>query len=288
MLRTFPLAPALAGAARSWQGGTGVPARAASTVLLLRDGPPAGVDAGPEVFVLRRAATMAFAPRMHVFPGGGVDERDADPSVPWLGPDPGWWAAALGTGVDEARELVCAAVRELFEECGVLLAGRPGDADVVADLGDPRWEADRQALLDRSLALTELLGRRGLVLRSDLLRPWAHWTTPVFEPRRYDTRFFVAAMPAGQRARDVGGEADHVAWLGARAAVDGHREGRLAMLPPTLVALEEVAAHRDVASVLAARRRLRRVMPWLAGEAMQIDLDGVGGGDVGPGQDGDA
>ena len=287
MLRTFPLAPALAEAARAWPGDAAVQPRAASTVLLLRDG-PAAADVDPEVFVLRRAPTMAFAPRMHVFPGGGVDPRDADPSVPWLGPDPAWWAGELGSGLDKARELVCAAVRELSEECGVLLAGRPGDADVVADLGDPQWEADRQALLDRSLALSELLGRRGLVLRSDLLRPWAHWTTPVFEPRRYDTRFFVAAMPTGQRARDVGGEADHVAWVGARAAVEGHREGRLAMLAPTLVALEEVAAHPAVASVLAAPRRLRRVMPWLTGEELQVDLDGLGGGDAGPGQGGDA
>ncbi len=287
MLRTFPLAPALAEAARAWPADAAVRSRAASTVLLLRDG-VAVADVGPEVFVLRRAPTMAFAPRMHVFPGGGVDPRDADPTVPWLGPDAAWWAGELGSGLDEARELVCAAVRELFEECGVLLAGRPGDVDVVADLGDPQWEADRQSLLDRSLALSELLGRRGLVLRTDLLRPWAHWTTPVFEPRRYDTRFFVAAMPTGQRARDVGGEADQVAWVGAREAVEGHRAGRLAMLPPTLVALEEVAAHGSVASVLAAPRRLRRVMPWITGEGLHVDLDGLGGGDAGPGQGGDA
>jgi len=281
VLRTFALSPSLAEAARAWPGGDAVQPRAASTVLLLRDPDDGHGDGGPQVFVLRRTATMAFAPRMHVFPGGGVDARDADPRVPWVGPDPRWWAAALGAGEAEASELVCAAVRELFEECGVMLAG-PDAASVVPDLGDPQWEADRQALLDRSLALTELLGRRELVLRGDLLRPWSHWITPEIEPRRYDTRFFVAALPAGQRARHVGGEADEAAWIGARAAVRGHREGRLAMLPPTLVALEEVAAHDDVASVLAAPRRVRRVMPWLDGDAMRVDLDGVGGGEVGP------
>ena len=281
MLRDFDIDPILAELAHDWpaaSGGVAVTPRASATVLLLRDSAE-----GVEVFVLRRVASMAFAPRMHVFPGGGVDPRDADPDLPWAGPGPAVWAAALGGAESQASELVCAAVRELFEECGVVLAG-PDGARVVGDLDDPGWEADRQALLDRSLAMSGLLQRRELVLRSDLLRPWAHWTTPVFEPRRYDTRFFVAAMPVGQDARHVGGEADHAAWIGARAAVEGHRSGRLAMLPPTLVALEEVAAHPDVASVMAVPRQLRRVMPWLAGEHMRIDLDGVGGGEPGPGQ----
>ena len=281
MLRDFTINPILADRARAWQQEPGtevVQPRASATVLLMRDSAE-----GVEVFVLRRAASMAFAPRMHVFPGGGVDPRDADPDLPWSGPSPTDWAAVLGGGEAEASELVCAAVRELFEECGVVLAG-PDGARVVDDLDAPGWEVDRLALLDRSLALSGLLQRRALVLRSDLLRPWAHWTTPAFEPRRYDTRFFVAAMPAGQHARDVGGEADHAAWIGARAAVEGHRAGRLAMLPPTLVALEEVADHPDVASVLAAPRELRRVMPWLVGEHMRIDLDGVGGGEPGPDQ----
>jgi len=281
VLRDFTINPILADRARAWQQEPGtevVQPRASATVLLMRDSAE-----GVEVFVLRRAASMAFAPRMHVFPGGGVDPRDADPDLPWAGPSPADWAAVLGGGEAEASELVCAAVRELFEECGVVLAG-PDGARVVDDLDAPGWEVDRLALLDRSLALSGMLQRRELVLRSDLLRPWAHWTTPVFEPRRYDTRFFVAAMPAGQHARDVGGEADHAAWIGARAAAEGHRAGRLAMLPPTLVALEEVADHPDVASVMAAPREVRRVMPWLAGEHMRIDLDGVGGGEPGPDQ----
>ena len=83
-------------------------------------------------------------------------------------------------------------------------AGRLDDEAVVGDVSGPEWERDRIALLDRSLAMSQLLIRRGLRLRSDLLRPWAHWTTPVFEPRRYDTWFFVAALPSGQLARDVG------------------------------------------------------------------------------------
>jgi 8-oxo-dGTP pyrophosphatase MutT (NUDIX family) len=258
--------------------------------MLLRD----GAD-GLEVFVLRRAATMAFAAQMHAFPGGGVDARDGDLDVPWAGPSPQDWATALASTRAQARELVCAAVRELFEECGVLLAG-PDERTVVTDLSDPSWEQDRQGLLTRTIALSQLLLRRGLVLRSDLLRAWAHWTTPVFEPRRYDTRFFVAALPAGQRARDVGGEADRAGWVGAGAAARQFHAGRLAMLPPTIITLEELAAISDVRSALDATRRLGRAMPWLVQQRrdgaaqgptpdaflLRVDVDGDGGGAPGP------
>lgn len=274
MLRDFGLPTTAAQAGR--QGTSAAKLRPCATVLVLRDG-----REGPEVFLLRRSRSMAFAPGMHVFPGGGVDPRDGDPDLPWAGPDPTAWSALLGAPPAQARELVCAAVRELFEECAVLLAGAD-DERVVADLSGEHWERDRRALSAHSLALRDLLLRRSLVLRSDLLRLWAHWATPVFEPRRYDTRFFVAALPPGQQPRQVGDEADHAAWVGAGAAVAAHREGRLAMLPPTLVALEEIAGYPDVAAVLAAPRRVRRVLPWLHQGALRVDLDGAGGGEPGP------
>ena len=96
-------------------------------------------------------------------------------------------------------------MRETFEEAGVLLAG-PAEGAVVPDVSGDDWEEQRQALLSRDLSLTELLAGRGLVLRSDLLRPFAHWITPPMESRRYDTKFFAAALPAGQEARDVSGK----------------------------------------------------------------------------------
>jgi 8-oxo-dGTP pyrophosphatase MutT (NUDIX family) len=253
--------------------------RPAATVALLRDG-----GQGPEAFLLRRAASMAFAARMHVFPGGGLDPRDGD--APWWGPDPQWWADAMVVDKDRAVALLCAAARELFEESGVLLAG-PDASTVVADLDTDDWECDRQGLLDRSVSFSELLRRRGLVLRSDLLRPWAHWCTPLFEPRRYDTWFFVAALPERQRARHVGGEADHAEWLSARAALIAGARGEVALMPPTQVLLEELATFPDVGSVLRAPRRLARVVPWLAkvrgdGPVIRVDLDGRGGGRPGP------
>jgi 8-oxo-dGTP pyrophosphatase MutT (NUDIX family) len=229
--------------------------RGASTVILLRDSP-----AGLLVYLLRRVSSMKFAPGAYVFPGGSVDRRDGDLAVGWSGPSPAEWGSAFGAAEPLARELVCAAVRETFEESGVLLAGPTEDA-IVPDTSADDWEADRQALLDRSSSLAELLTRRGLVLRSDLLRPWAHWITPEIEERRYDTRFFVAALPEGQRTRDVSTESDRVTWMRPADAAAAARRGEMPMLPPTLVTLAELAAYDSVAAVLAARRTIRPLMP---------------------------
>jgi 8-oxo-dGTP pyrophosphatase MutT (NUDIX family) len=231
--------------------------RDAATVVLLRD----RAD-GVEAYLLRRQPTMAFASGMYVFPGGSVDPRDADRALGWTGPAASAFAAQLNTNEPMARELVCAAVRETFEESGVLLAGPAAD-QVVADTSGDDWEAERLALIDRTLAFSDLLDRRGLVLRADLLRAWGHWITPEFEPRRFDTRFFVAALPAGQRTRDVGGEADLVEWVRPADAVDRCLAGKLAMLPPTVVTLMDLAAFSSVAEVLAAAdgRRIEAIMP---------------------------
>jgi 8-oxo-dGTP pyrophosphatase MutT (NUDIX family) len=229
--------------------------RDASTVILLRDSAE-----GLLVYLLRRVSSMKFAPGAYVFPGGSVDRRDGDLAVAWTGPSAAEWGRAFGATETLARELVCAAVRETFEESGVLLAGPAEDA-IVPDASGDDWEADRQELLDRSQSLAELLARRGLVLRGDLLRPWAHWITPEIEERRYDTRFFVAALPDGQRTRDVSTESDRVTWVRPADAVDAARRGDMLMLPPTLVTLTELAAYDSVKAVLAAVRSVRPRLP---------------------------
>jgi 8-oxo-dGTP pyrophosphatase MutT (NUDIX family) len=229
--------------------------RDAATVMLLR--PDSG---GFEVYMLRRKPSMAFAPGAYVFPGGSVDLRDADEEVAWAGPDVGHWGQVFDAPPELARALVCAAVRETFEESGVLLAG-PSASSVVADTTGEEWEADRQALIDRSLSLAELLARRDLILRSDLLRPWARWITPAIEPRRFDTRFFAAALPPGQRTRDVGGEASAVEWISPAGALDAGRAGRIQLWLPTAMTLAELAEYADVAAVLAASRDVTPLLP---------------------------
>jgi 8-oxo-dGTP pyrophosphatase MutT (NUDIX family) len=231
--------------------------RDAATVMLLRPAVPP--RDGLEVYMLRRKSSMAFAPGAFVFPGGSVDARDADEQVAWAGPDPAAWGQIFDAPPELARALVCAAIRETFEESGVLLAG-PSAESVVADTTAADWEADRHALLDRSLSLAEMLARRGLVLRSDLLRPWSRWITPVIEERRFDARFFAAALPEQQRTRDVGGEAAEVAWVSPDDAIAMGRRKEIVLWPPTAVSLAELAACPDVTAALAPRE-VRPVMP---------------------------
>ena len=242
-------------------------------MVLLRDRP-----GGPEVYLLRRAPSMAFAAGMHVFPGGSVDPRDANRATGWAGPSPSDWGDRLGCDDGLARALVCAAVRETFEESGILLAGLSPD-EVIDDTTGPDWEIDRLALIGRTLSLAEMLSRRDLVLRSDLLRVWGHWITPEFEPRRFDTRFFVAAVPDGQRTRDVGGEADQVVWMPVAAAVARYQSGELPMLPPTAVTLRELSSYDGLATVLATTRDIAPLMPRavIDGDQVRLVLDGPDG-----------
>lgn len=244
--------------------------RPASTVILLRD----TVGVRPEVYLLRRQQTMAFAAGMTVFPGGRVDPTDSSIADSWSGPSPSWFGSRLGCSAEDAAAYVAAAVRETFEESGVLLAG-PSTESVVSDTTGDDWEADRIALESRSLGFADFLHRRGLVLRADLLGVWAHWITPEFEPRRYDTRFFVAALPAGQITRDVTSESDQVTWLDPAAAVQAVEVGELLMLPPTYLCCRDLIPYSAVADVLAAsmQREVRPILPTVRVEGDQAFLE---------------
>ena len=256
------------------EAGRIVPAapRDAATVMLLR--PAAG---GVEVLMLRRVAAMKFAPGAYVFPGGSVDPADYGAEVGWHGPDPAEFGARLGATAEMARALVCAAVRETFEEAGVLLASAPGGGP-LADPAGPSWAADRAALTAGDVTLAELLSRRGLVLRADLLVPWARWITPEGEPRRFDARFFAAALPAGQVATGHAAESDRIAWLRPADAIESARGGQISMLPPTAATLNDFAvassaAGEDaVAAILGRRPVIEPVMPRLVLEDGQAWL----------------
>jgi 8-oxo-dGTP pyrophosphatase MutT (NUDIX family) len=243
MSSDIPLPDWLVERARAFyaSGAAPVNPRRAATVVLLRPRDPDGF----EVYAIRRAATMAFAAGMYAFPGGSVDPRDTEVQPAWAGPSPAEWSTRLDLAEPTARAVVCAAVREVFEESGVLLAG-PSPSDVVGDVSAPDWEAARVALVAREVGFAELLAQRRLVLRSDLLAPWSRWITPEFEPRRFDAYFFLARLPSRQRTRDVGGEASHALWAPPGALLG------LPMLPPTLATLRELCAFDGVDAAMEA------------------------------------
>jgi len=236
------------------QGSTGSPERELTSQA----------SAGIEVLMLRRTAAMRFAPGAYVFPGGSVDEADADPGIAWHGPAPADIGAQLGASPELARALVCAAVRETFEESGVLLASEP-DGPVGVPAGSS-WEADRNALTAGTLTLAELLSRRGLAVRADLLVPWARWITPEAEPRRFDARFFAAALPAGQHATGHHAEADRTEWLRPANAIEAAKDGSISLLPPTAAILNEFASCGGLDDILAQRRKIAAILPMLAAE----------------------
>lgn len=248
------------------------PARDAATVIIARP-----VPAGTEILMLRRPGTMNFAAGAYVFPGGRVDAADADPRIGWYGPPPAEFGAKLGAPADKARALVVAAVRETYEESGVLLAGTPGGEPVIPS--GPEWTADRAALNAGGLSFADLLVRRGLVILADRIIPWARWITPAAESRRYDTRFFAAIAPPGQTADGHLAEADTIAWIAPGAALDAARAGQIVLLPPTAATVGEFAAvDGDLAMFLRQLRAITPIQPHIVaadGEAWLEIPEGV-------------
>lgn len=244
--------------------------RPASTVMLLRDH---GTPESLEIFLMRRHSAMDFVAGVMVFPGGGVDERDrTEKDIAWYGPEPSWWADRLNVDVDLAEALVCAAARETFEESGVLFAGAADDSDILVDDASV-YREQRAALADNSLSFADFLRAEKLVLRADLLRPWANWVTPKEErTRRYDTYFFVGAIPQGQRADGENTESDRAFWSTPQAALDEFAEGRSFLLPPTWSQLDSLNG-RTVTDVLATERKIVAMEPSLSADKGTGDWD---------------
>ncbi|MFP5019291.1 NUDIX hydrolase [Pseudonocardia phyllosphaerae] len=250
---------------------TPVEPRPAATVLLVRDEPGSG---DLQVFLQRRVAGMAFAGGMTVFPGGGVARDDTPDPDRWTGPDPERFGARLGLDAEPAAAVVTAAVRETFEESGVLLAATDGDAPgPVGHLAD-----DRAQLVDHRVSLPWLLAEHDLQLRADLLVPWSRWITPQGQPKRYDTAFLVARVPEGQDADDHTSEAVEARWWRPADALAAYETGDVKLMPPTLRTLQELAEHNDTAAVLdaAESRDISPITPEVRreGKVVTITLPG--------------
>jgi 8-oxo-dGTP pyrophosphatase MutT (NUDIX family) len=237
--------------------------RAASTILLLRDGPT-----GLEVFMVVRHHEIDFASGALVFPGGRMEAADAE-----LARD-----GAFSDRLDEtARALRIAAIREAFEECGVLLARPAGEERFVA--------AERASPLNRSAPFAGLLAREGLVPATDALAPFARWITPAFLPKRFDTHFFLAPAPPDHALAHDGRETVDSVWIAPAQALALNGE-RFKLLFPTERNLWKLARHADAASALAAARAtpVVTVVPELTqvdgGPGLRIPLDAGYGGEA--------
>jgi len=233
---------------------TEVPVKPAATVMLLRD-----TSEGLEVFMLRRTNSAVFAGGMYVFPGGKVDAAD-------------------GEGDEGFR---VAAVRECYEEAGVLLAV-DADGRSVRD-GHPAL-AHRDGVYDGTVDMRALAAAHGLRLHTDALVWMSHWITPKGETtRRFDTRFFMVASPQGQHSHHDDNETVASMWVRPTDALDRFAAGELQLMPPTIANLQFLEPHGNVADAMAAARavgtppcilpRIRMVDGRMAGIAMPGEAD---------------
>ncbi|MCP5056745.1 MAG: NUDIX hydrolase [bacterium] len=230
---------------------SGVVPKAAATVMLVRDG-----DEGVEAFMMERSAFGMFG-GLWVFPGGKVDAADAGPAATALCRGPGSLEANLTLNVPAGGLAYwVAAVRECFEEAGLLLATREDER--LLELRDPavrkRLGADRARLNGGEKgALEDLCAREGLALATDRLAYVAHWITPMDSPNRYDTRFFVALAPEHQEAIHDGHEAVHSEWIRPEDALARNATGELPMISPTLANLKAMCGYASAEALVRAK-----------------------------------
>lgn len=292
-VRLFPVPPYLRGAAESWlEHGDRTPRkpRLASSVVLVRDAPR-----GTETYLTYRRGESPLG--KVAFPGGSIEENDDDASA-WYGPTPAAWAKAMG--IDDprlARRHVVAAIRELFEETGILLAG-PDESTLLEANRGPEWMAARSAIAAGDASFLNQLSRRGLGLRTDLLRPLSNWQTADFALRRFDTRYFAVVQPVGQETSLLEGKGNWGQWRSAAAEIEARATASLGNdigLPDTVgltlgeltvpqveLVLEKLASARGCIAYLASRRPAAVFQPELVqddgGYWLAVRLSGVGEG----------
>lgn len=223
----------------------------AATILMLRDGPD-----GLEVFMVVRHHQIDFASGALVFPGGKADPQDFDPALQerleGADPDP------------DMRAIQASAIREAFEECGILLAREEDAAGPVGATRLAALEPYRQSLHDGSVSIHEFLTRERLVLTCTELVHFAHWVTPAMMPKRFDTHFFLAVAPADHLAVHDGHESVDSVWIRPAEVLEQAKRGERTVIFPTLRNVEKLAEFGSVSEALEATRAgaVVRVEPW--------------------------
>ena len=231
-------------------GEDGTPIKDAATFLQLREH-----DGKLQVFAIRRASTMVFAGGVMAFPGGGVDDVDFV-AIPDSGPSVDEWSARLGVSPERAGAIRTAAVRECFEETGVLLAHSPDNGSVAQQLRDlalgpeqiRQW---RQRLDTHQESLTAFLSKSGLVADSSRLKELSRWITPPGNPRRYDTFFFAIAIADDEGPDGSSAEFDAAGWFEPQEILDQWKKHEIMLLPPTIVSLQSLVDAGSIDNFMA-------------------------------------
>ncbi|WP_026550050.1 NUDIX hydrolase [Arthrobacter sp. Br18] len=273
--RLFPIHPDQVTAARSWvEHGERTPLkpRSASSVVLIRDS-----AVGTETYLSYRRGQSPLG--VVGFPGGSIEESDDDP-VEWFGPTPIVWARALGIEDHNlARRHVLAAIRELFEETGVLLAG-PDASSLVEGTHGREWMKAREAINEGESNFSEILQRRGLGVRTDLIKPLSHWLSPDFAHRRFDTHYFAAAQPVNQEPTILESKGVWGEWRWAAREIERRSTTQLGdevgqpntvgrtlsdlSVPAVEIILEKIGSSRGCIAYLSHKRPVKLYYPQLA------------------------
>jgi 8-oxo-dGTP pyrophosphatase MutT (NUDIX family) len=233
----------------------------AATVMLLRPCQGEGVK-GIEVLLVLRNRKSSFVPGYYVFPGGKIDPEDYEPGIERFirGIDRQNSAALLKDMSQSEKALGAwiAGIRETFEEVGLLIARRKDGSPVAFETeGDRRrFEGYRQALIKGEMKFSSILETENLVLQGDDLHYFSHWITPEQLPLRYDVRFFVTPFPAGQSVSHDGVELTSHVWLQPAEALRNYETGKIGMVLPQIVTLQELSRFKTVEEViLSAEKR---------------------------------
>ena len=233
--------------------------RPATTVLLLRPSQPGDAGSPLEVFMVVRHHQIDSFSGALVFPGGKLEEADGAPSL----------RARCGGAdkIDDAElKFRVAGVREAFEECGVLLARKRGQKALIgaADLKgiEERWRAK---LAKDEASIVDMVEAEDLEIATELMTPYAHWITPTFVPKRFDTWFFLAEAPEDQIALHDGSESTDSVWIGPQEAIEEAQAGKRTLVHATTKNLELLAEGKTVAGAIAAARarKIVTVLPWV-------------------------
>jgi 8-oxo-dGTP pyrophosphatase MutT (NUDIX family) len=232
--------------------------RPASTVVLLR---PSATRF--DVFLVRRSDSIAFMGGAHVFPGGRVDAADRIDGTRVMIDGAETAARMPDVSVDEAIAHHVAALRELFEEAGVLLARHDGRIIAIDGHSSERFAAHRHNLLAGTASFADIVHAEDVRLALDELTYFAHWVTPEIEIKRFDTRFFIARAPEGQTPVHDDGETIHSEWLDPVDAIERSRKEEIALPPPTWTTLSTLAKFRSIDEVVqwARQKPIPRVQP---------------------------